>query len=88
MRIGNVVLGCAVMAALACSARAEDAVVPDEYDQMQSVGICDAYGVGWVQMPGTGTCVKVGGQARYEQRFYQGAGSTGRFTLDIQTRSD
>ena len=90
MRVRIAALGGMAFFAIASGAFAEDAVVPDEYDQIRNLGACDAYGAGWVKVPGTGTCMKVNGQARYEKHFGSGpsSGTHGRFTMDIETRSD
>ena len=70
-------------------AHAEDAVVPDEFDQPQSVGACDAYGTGFAKLPGTNTCARVCGHLRYEKRFSnRGNSSGGQTVLDFETRSD
>lgn len=90
MRFRYLALGLAVSFAMAAMARAEDAVVADEFEQQQrSLGACDAYGPGFAKLPGTNTCVRVSGQVRFEQHFSNRGGATGgQTTLDIETRSD
>jgi hypothetical protein len=36
---------------------------------MEYVRVCDAYGTGFFYIPGTETCLKIGGSLRYEKRF-------------------
>lgn len=79
---------CAVFL-LSAPARAGDAVVPDEFEQQQSVNACDAYGTGFAKLPGTNTCAKVSGHVRFEKRYSGGSSSTGGQTvLDFETRAD
>lgn len=91
MIMRTVLSGCVAMA-FASGVMAEDAVKPDDPLQMAPVNACDVYGTGYTQIAGTNTCIKVSGQARYEKRFGQDTGSrhssSGRFTLDFETRSD
>jgi hypothetical protein len=42
---------------------------PDPYDK-----ICDAYGVGYKRIPGTDTCVKIGGYIRLDATGSSGSG--------------
>ncbi|MDB5555984.1 MAG: porin subfamily protein [Rhizobium sp.] len=81
-------LGAAAAFAVTYAAHAEDAVVPDEFDQQQAVGACDAYGTGFAKLPGTNTCVRVSGQVRYDQYFSGSNRSGGRTTMDFETRGD
>ncbi|UVC09684.1 porin [Rhizobium sp. TH2] len=82
------VLGAAAAFAVISAAHAEDAVVPNEFEQQQAMGVCDAYGTGFAKLPGTNTCVKVSGQVRYEKHFSGSDSSGGRTTLNFETRSD
>jgi len=70
-------------------AHAEDAVVPDEFEQQQSVDAFDAYGSGFAKLPGTNACVRVSGHVRFEKRYSNKSSSVGGQTvLDFETRSD
>ncbi|CAN7511773.1 porin [Rhizobium sp. LjRoot254] len=82
------VLGAATAFAVISTAHAEDAIVPNEFEQQQALGACDAYGTGFVRLPGTNTCAKVSGQVRYEKYFSGSDNSGGRTTLNFETRSD
>src|SRR5215212_6317332 len=93
-RIGTVVSSAAGLAAVA-GAQAADLPVqkaaPVEY-----VRVCSAYGVGFFYIPGTDTCLRVSGRARFEynvasaRQFSQsptGFRSTGRINLDARTQT-
>lgn len=89
MLIRQIILGGAAALALAASANAEDAVVADEFDQQEAVGACDAYGTGFVKLPGTNTCARVSGAVRYEKQFGDSPSRSRSGTIvDFETRSD
>jgi hypothetical protein len=87
MHFRQFALGLAAALMVASTVHAEDAVVPDEFDLQQAMGACDAYGTGFAMLPGTNTCIKVGGQVRYEKHF-SGSNSGGRVQMDFETRSN
>ena len=70
MNIKSLLLGSAAALAVVSGAQAADAVVAAEPEPMEYVKVCDAYGTGFFYIPGTETCLKIGGQFRYEKRFY------------------
>lgn len=77
-----------VTSMMTSAAHAEDAVVPNEWDPVRTVGACDSYGPGFALVPGTGTCMRISGQLRYEKTFSSGRpGSSGRSFIDIETRN-
>ena len=82
----------AAMAAISVApfAQAEDAIVPNEFEQQQAVGACDHHGTGFFQLPGTGTCARVGGRVRYDKSYSNRGGSYsgGRTELEFETRSN
>lgn len=91
MNTKSFLLGFAVALAAISNAHATDAVVPDPlqrgYDS--HVSACDAYGIGFISITGTDTCMRVSGQIRYEKRFsIQGHSNRGGTALDFETRSD
>ncbi|MBN9216561.1 MAG: porin, partial [Mesorhizobium sp.] len=47
-------------------ARAADAVVVAEPEPAEYVKICDVYGAGYFYIPGTETCLRIGGYVRYD----------------------
>ncbi|MEO5758827.1 MAG: porin, partial [Mesorhizobium sp.] len=55
--------------------RAADAVVVAEPEPAEYVKICDVYGAGYFYIPGTETCLRIGGYIRYDI----GAGDIGSF---------
>ncbi len=69
--IKSALLGSAAVIAVVATAQAADLpskkAAPATY-----VKICDAYGAGFFFIPGTDTCVKVGGYVRYEAQYTPG----------------
>ncbi|TPK76480.1 porin, partial [Mesorhizobium sp. B2-4-15] len=63
-------------------ARAADAVVVAEPEPAEYVKICDVYGAGYFYIPGTETCLRIGGYVRYQAS----AGEQGSF--DGRTATD
>lgn len=55
-----------VLLSMAQSATAADAVVSTEAEAMEYVRVCDAFGKGYFYIPGTETCLKVGGYVRFD----------------------
>ncbi|MEP9372497.1 porin [Mesorhizobium sp. KR1-2] len=66
MNIKSLLLGSVAALAAVSGARAADAVVVAEPEPMEYVRICDVYGAGFYYVPGTETCLKVGGYLRYD----------------------
>ena len=66
MNVRSVLLGSAAALATVTVARAADAVVIAEPEPMEYVRVCDAYGVGFFYIPGTETCLRIGGYLRYD----------------------
>ena len=90
MRFGYLAFGLAAMLGATPFAYAEDAVVANEFEQQQqAVDACDAYGAGFAKLPGTNTCMRVGGHVRVEKRYSNGSRSFGgQTTLEFETRTD
>lgn len=89
MQKGYVALGLVMSLVSGAFAHAEDAVVPDEFEQRQAVDACNAYGAGFAKLPGTDTCVRVSGHVRVEKRYSnRSSGFGGQTVLDFETRSD
>jgi hypothetical protein len=61
---------------------------------MEYVKVCDAYGTGFFYIPGTETCLKIGGQLRYEKRVSKTGDKTvqydnhSRIKLDVEAKND
>ena len=67
MNIKSLLLGSAAALVAASGAYAADAVeVIAEPEAMDYVRICDTYGTGYYYIPGTETCLRVGGYLRYD----------------------
>jgi hypothetical protein len=94
MNIKSLLLGSAAAFAVVSGAHAADAVVAAEPEPMEYVKVCDAYGTGFFYIPGTETCLRVGGELRYEKRFSKtGDRNTqydnhGRVKLDVEAKND
>jgi hypothetical protein len=69
MKLKSLLFGSAAVLAAGTGAQAADlpTVEPVEY-----VRICDAFGTGFYYIPGTDTCLRVGGQVRVESRWVDG----------------
>jgi hypothetical protein len=66
MNIKTLLLGSAAALAAVSGAHAADAIVAAEPEPLEYVRICDAYGAGYFYIPGTETCLKIGGMVRSE----------------------
>ncbi|UVK44545.1 porin [Mesorhizobium sp. AR07] len=75
MNIKSLLLGSAAALIAVSGARAADAVVVAEPEPAEYVKICDVYGAGYFYIPGTETCLRIGGYIRYDV----GAGDLGSF---------
>ena len=96
MNIKSLLLGSAAALAAVSGAHAADAVVAAEPEQLEYVRICDAYGAGYFFIPGTETCLKIGGKVRTEGEWYDAYNPNGvrgtlwhtRAELQLQTATD
>ncbi|MGX5802204.1 porin [Bradyrhizobium sp. Arg314] len=75
MNIKSLLLGSAAALIAVSGARAADAVTVAEPEPAEYVKICDVYGAGYFYIPGTETCLRVGGYIRYDA----GLGDVGSF---------
>ncbi len=66
MNIKSLLLGSAAALLAVSGARAADAVVVAEPEPAESAKICDVYGAGYFYIPGTETCLRIGGYIRYD----------------------
>jgi len=81
MNIKSLLLGSAAALAVVSGAQAADAIVAAEPEPMEYVRVCDAFGTGYFYIPGTETCLKIGGEIRVsvyanESGFAEFAGDT------------
>ena len=81
MNIKSLLLGSAAALLAVSGARAADAVVVAEPEPAEYVKICDVYGAGYFYIPGTETCLRVGGYIRYDAGF----GDIGTFDGSVAT---
>jgi hypothetical protein len=65
MNIKSLLLGSAAALLAVSGARAADAVTVAEPEPAEYVKICDVYGAGYFYIPGTETCLRIGGSLRY-----------------------
>ncbi|WEX07680.1 porin [Chelativorans sp. AA-79] len=72
MNIKSLLIGSAALSAVATGAQAADAIVVPEPEPMEYVRVCDVYGAGFFYIPGTETCLKIGGYVRYEIGYSDG----------------
>lgn len=73
MNIKSLLLGSAAALAAVSGVQAADAIVAAQPEPMEYVRVCDAFGTGYFYIPGTETCLKVGGYIRTEVAFGSGA---------------
>ncbi|MDI7861153.1 porin [Rhizobiaceae bacterium n13] len=66
MNIKSLLLGSAAALAVVSGAQAADAIVAAEPEPMEYVRVCDAFGTGYFYIPGTETCLRIGGYVRYD----------------------
>src|SRR5262245_28179362 len=84
MNIKSLLLGSAAALVAATGARAADAVTVAEPEPVEYVRVCDVYGAGFFYIPGTETCLKIGGYFRYDI----GAGDNGFFGVQSIDKKD
>jgi hypothetical protein len=68
MNIKSLFIGSVVALAVTSGARAADAIVVAEPEPVEYVRICDVYGSGFFYLPGTETCLRIGGYMRIDLR--------------------
>ncbi|MCJ9754756.1 porin [Neorhizobium sp. BETTINA12A] len=96
MNIKSLLLGSAAALAAVSGAQAADAIVAAEPEPMEYVRVCDAFGTGYFYIPGTETCLKIGGYVRFETSIGQDQNSFNdtdwdafsRVQLDFTAKSD
>lgn len=94
MNFSTVLLGSSVALAAVSGAQAADAIVAAEPEPMDYVRVCDAFGIGYFYIPGTETCLKINGYARFQVSFgpdevnkRQGWGAQGTSDWDAFSRA-
>ena len=73
---------------------AADAIVAAEPEPMEYVRVCDAFGTGYFYIPGTETCLKIGGYIRFQTDFGPNKSGTSdwntftRAQLEFEAKND
>ncbi|WP_029618388.1 porin [Pseudorhizobium marinum] len=94
MNIKSLLLGSAAALAAVSGAQAADAIIAAEPEPMEYVRVCDAFGTGYFYIPGTETCLKIGGYVRFQVNAGEdiaGGSSWDAFTrgrLEVTSKSD
>ena len=103
MRLKSLLLGsaAAMVATGSASAQAADVMMEAEPEPVEYVRVCDAYGAGFFYIPGSETCLRFEGYARYQINVDEdvnngltddddegGFDSTYRFRLNMDARSE
>ncbi|TCL70166.1 porin [Rhizobium sp. BK251] len=94
MNIKSLLLGSAAALAVVSGAQAADAIVAAEPEPVEYVRVCDAYGTGYFYIPGTETCLQIGGWVRFQVNYGRDiaegsdANSSGRGYFYLQTKND
>src|SRR5437588_4640867 len=83
--IRNLVLGSAASLLVAGSAGAAD--LPVKAKAVEYVKICSLYGAGFYYIPGTDTCIKLGGYLRAEVAINTNSDYSGQFTGNNGSRN-
>ncbi|MBO3759603.1 porin [Ciceribacter sp. L1K23] len=95
MNIKSLLIGSAAALAVVSGAQAADAIVAAEPEPMEYVRVCDAFGTGYFYIPGTETCLKIGGYVRTQIDFRgendfldSGYRTNSRAYLEFDAKSD
>ncbi|HEX8044359.1 porin [Rhizobium sp.] len=88
MNLKSLLISSAASLAAVSGAHAADAIVAAEPEPLEYVRICDAYGAGYFFIPGTETCLKIGGQVRTEGKWYDAYSPTNRTGTLWHTRAE
>jgi porin-like protein len=75
-------------AGLVAVAGAQAADLPVKAKPVEYVKVCSLYGEGFFYIPGTDTCIKIGGWVRYDQYFGNTGGSGSPFITGSGGRND
>ena len=91
MKLKSLLIGSAALAAAATGAKAADPIIVPEPEPMEYVRVCDVYGAGFFYIPGTETCLKIGGMVRYQINWNEnddGWRKYARGEINIDARSE
>lgn len=92
MTIKSLLIGSAAAVVAASSAQAADAIVAADPEPVEYVQVCQDFGTGYFYIPGTETCLKIGGfvRAQYLYNDINGVGnvSTSNFQTEAEIQFD
>lgn len=98
MNIKSLLIGSAAALAAVSGAQAADAIVAAEPEPLEYVRVCDAFGAGYFYIPGSETCLRIGGEVRFTVGFGEDVGpdstsdwysaTRGRVFFDTKTDSE
>lgn len=88
MNIKSLLLGSAAALAVVSGAQAADAVVAAEPEPLEYVKVCDAFGTGYFYIPGTETCLKVGGRVRFDVQAADSYSPKGQEGYNTRSRGE
>ncbi|TYR34247.1 porin [Mesorhizobium microcysteis] len=94
MNIKGLFLGQAAALLAVSGAQAADAIIMAEPEPMEYVRVCDVYGAGFFYIPGTETCLQIGGYMRYRMDYVKIGGQpyefskTARFAPSFDARNE
>lgn len=66
MKIKSLLIGSAALVTASTGSYAADAIVMAEPEPVEYVRVCDVYGAGFFYIPGTETCLRIGGYVRFQ----------------------
>lgn len=86
MKLKSFFLGTTTVLALAAPAAAADLSIAEQVDYVR---VCDAFGTGYWYIPGSDTCIKIGGYVRFDARVTDGyyTASSHSAHWDFRTRA-
>jgi hypothetical protein len=90
MNIKSLLIGSAAVLVAATGARAADVIVADP-EPVDYVRVCDTYGAGFFYIPGTETCLKIGGFVRYDVNINRNGwtkNTRGQLTIDAREETE
>ncbi len=86
MNIKSILFGSVAALAAATGASAADAIVAAEPEAVEYVRVCDAFGTGYFYVPGTETCIKIGGYVRVQLDVGDGASRNSDYDIFARAR--
>ena len=89
MKLKSLLIGSAAALVATGGAQAADVMMEDEMEPVEYVRVCDAYGAGFFYIPGSETCLRFEGYARYQIDVDEDyLTNSHRFRLNVDARSD